>query len=251
VADRPTFSHVPERRGFIGPFSRRQVLGAAIAVIAAGAILVGITAPLGRVTPGGPGDPQATPFVLGPAPANGLRVGDIPPELTIVGPDGTPAPLLDLSGKPVRLADLRGKAVWINFWASWCPPCQSETPVLRDLADAYRDRGLAVVGISVQETSPENVAAYVARYQLQYTDAADSTGDVFRTYRLYALPSQFFIGPEGAIRAIVPAPMTVAGATALIESILPPVGGPSGGSRPSSSQAPSVAPSVAPSPSRR
>jgi hypothetical protein len=51
--------------------------------------------------------------------------------------------------------------------------------------------------------------------------AADSTGQIFRTYRLYALPTQFFIGPEGAIRAIVPPPMTVAGASAIIEKILP------------------------------
>jgi peroxiredoxin len=221
VSDRPTFSHRSDRRGWIGPFSRRQVLGGAIAVVVAAVVLVIVTTPLGKVTQGGPGDPAATPFILGPAPTNGLRVGDIPPELTIRGPDGTPAPLTDLEGRPVQLADLKGKAVWINFWASWCPPCQSETPVLRDLADAYRGRGLAVVGISVQETSPQNVAAYAARYQLQYTIAADSTGDVFRTYRLYALPTQFFVGPEGAIRAIVPAPMTVAGASAIIESILP------------------------------
>ena len=47
--------------------------------------------------------------------------------------------LTDLDGKPVTLADLRGKAVWVNFWASWCPPCQAETPVLRQIAATYRD----------------------------------------------------------------------------------------------------------------
>ena len=242
-------THRPERRGWIGPFSRRQVLGGAIAIIAAGVILTVVTTPLGKVTPGGPNDPQATPFILGPAPVNGLRVGDLPPELTITGPDGQPAQLTDLTGHPVRLADLKGKAVWINFWASWCPPCQSETPVLRDLAAAYQSRGLAVVGISVQETSPENVAAYVDRYQLGYTVAADSTGEIFRTYRLYALPTQFFIGPEGAIRTIVPAPMSVAGAAAIIESILPPPGSGSPSGAPAPSGPASGAPSTGPSPS--
>jgi peroxiredoxin len=198
-----------------------------------------VTTPLGSLTPIGPGDPQATPFVLGAAPANGLRAGEIAPELTITGPNGQPAALTDLQGNLVQLADLRGKAVWINFWASWCPPCQSETPVLRDIANLYRDRGLAVVGISVQESSPANVAAYAAKYQLGYTIAADSTGEIFRSYRLYALPTQFFLGPEGAIRAIVPAPMTMATARARVEALLPT---PSGGLPASPSPAGSDAP---------
>jgi peroxiredoxin len=233
VTDRPEFTHRRVRRGLIGPFGGRQLLGGAIVIIVTGVLLVVVTTPLGAVNPTGPNDPQATPYALGSAPANGLRVGEIPPELTITGSNGQPAALTDLDGKPVQLADLRGKAVWINFWASWCPPCQSETPVLRDIADRYRDRGLAVVGISVQESSPSNVAAYAAKYQLGYTIAADSTGDVFRSYRLYALPTQFFIGPEGAIRAIVPAPMTMARAIAQVEAILPASGSPSADPAPS------------------
>jgi peroxiredoxin len=247
VAERPTVTHRRERRGLIGPFGGRQLLGGALVVVVVAIVLVLVTTPLGSLTPIGPGDPQATQFVLGPAPANGLRAGELPPELTITGPDGQPAALMDLDGQPVHLADLRGKAIWLNFWASWCPPCQAETPVLRDLAARYRDRGLAVVGISVQEASPENVAAYAARYQLDYTIAADSTGEIFRTYRLYGLPTQFFIGPEGAIRAVVPAPLTERAATARIESILPQ---PSSAPSPSASAAPSrsgPAPTIRPS----
>jgi thiol-disulfide isomerase/thioredoxin len=234
VTDRPEFTHRRVRRGLIGPFGGRQLLGGAIVILVTGVLLVVVTTPLGAVNPTVPNDPQATPYALGSAPANGLRVGEIPPELTIMGSDGQPAALTDLDGKPVQLADLRGKAVWINFWASWCPPCQSETPVLRDIADRYRDRGLAVVGISVQESSPANVALYASKYQLGYTIAADLTGDVFRSYRLYALPTQFFLGPEGAIRAIVPAPMTMARAIAQVEAILPATGQatPSGSSAP-------------------
>ncbi|MBA2382780.1 MAG: TlpA family protein disulfide reductase [Chloroflexi bacterium] len=234
MAERGEFTHRRERRGLIGPFGGRQLLAGGLVILVAAVLLVVVTTPLGSVTPIGPGDPQATPFVLGPAPTNGLRAGDLPPELTITGPDGQPAPLTDLQGHPVQLADLHGKAVWLNFWASWCPPCQSETPVLRDMAERYRDRGLVVVGISVQEASPENVAAYAAKYQLGYTIAADSTGAVFRTYRLYALPTQFFIGPEGAIRAVVAAPLRTAGAIAQIEAILPSASG-SGSALPSPS----------------
>lgn len=225
MTDRPGFTHRRERRGLIGPFGGRQLLGAALVILVSAVVLVIVTTPLG--TPGGvgPGDPQATQFVLGPAPTNGLRVGEIPPEFVVPNPGGGTAYLADLDGQPVRLADLRGKAVWINFWASWCPPCQSETPVLRDLAERYRDRGLVVLGISVQESSAANVADYARRYQLGYTIATDSTGEIFRTWRLYGLPTQFFLGPEGAIRAIVPAPMTQARAIVQIEAILPQASG--------------------------
>jgi peroxiredoxin len=144
--------------------------------------------------------------------------------------------LTDLDGRAVRLADLRGKGIWINFWASWCPPCQSETPVVRDVADRFRDRGLVVIGISVQETSVANVAAYAARYQLGYTVAADVTGDIYRLYRPPGLPTSIFIGPDGAVRSFVLAPLREADAVAQVEAILPPT--PS----PSSSWSPSVRP---------
>jgi thiol-disulfide isomerase/thioredoxin len=208
-----------------------------------------VTTPLGSAVPIGPDDPQATQFVLDPNAQIGVHPGDIPPELELIGGDGTTSPLTDLSGRPVRLADLRGKAVWLNFWASWCPPCQSETPVLRDVADEFRDQGLVVIGISVQETSPDNVAAYVARYQLDYVVAADSTGQIFRRYGPRGLPTSIFIGPEGAVRAFVLAPLSRARAEAQVRAILP--GAPASGSpRPTGPGAASPSPlqSAAPAP---
>jgi peroxiredoxin len=209
------------RRGLIGPFSGRQLLAAAMSVVVVAVLLVVVTTPLGSATPIGPNDPQATQFVLNPGAQIGVRPGDIPPELEIAGLAGAREPLRDLAGNPVRLADLRGKAVWLNFWASWCPPCQAETPVIRDVADAYRDRGLVVIGVSVQESSPDNVAAYAARYQLDYRIAADSTGEVYRRYNPPGLPTSIFIGPEGAVRSFVLAPLSEAAARAQIEAILP------------------------------
>jgi peroxiredoxin len=239
VTDRPEFTHRRQRRGLIGPFGGRQLLVGMLAILVSAVVLVVITTPLGNAGGLGPGNPEATQFVLGPAPTNGLQPGQLPPELTIAAADGSPAPLLDLDGKPVQLADLRGKVVWLNFWASWCPPCQSETPILRDLAERYRDRGLVVVGISVQESSADNVRAYAQKYQLGYTIAADVTGAVYAAYRLNGIPSSFFIGPEGAIRSIVRAPMNEGQAIAQIEAVLP--GGGSGA--PSSATPASPAPS--------
>jgi thiol-disulfide isomerase/thioredoxin len=221
VAQRPTFTHRKEKHGLVGPFSGRQLGLAALAVVVAAVGLVIATRPLGSTQPIPPDDPRATPYILGPAPSQGLRPGDLAPDFAVVRGDGTLFQLMDLDGQPVRIYDLRGKAVWINFWASWCPPCQSETPVIRDLAERYADRGLEVVGISVQETNFDDVRAYAERYQLGYTIAPDLSGDIFRLYRLYGLPTQFFVGPEGAIRSVVLAPLDEAAAVAQIEAILP------------------------------
>ena len=78
-----------------------------------------------------------------------------------------------------------------------------------------------LVAISVQETSPADVAAYAARYQLPYTIGFDGDGAIFRAYKAYGLPTQVFIDPNGVISSIVGAPLDEAGAAAHIEPILP------------------------------
>jgi thiol-disulfide isomerase/thioredoxin len=222
MSDRPAFSHKRERHGVIGPFSGRQLVLAFAAVVVAAVVLVGVTTPLGN-TADGPAvvDPRATAYILSSPPATGLAVGAMAPEFTIVNDDGSTYQLTDLDGNPIRLADLRGKAVWVNFWTTWCPPCQSEVPILRDLAKRYKDRGLEVVAISVQETSPADVAAYAARYDLGYTIGFDGSGKIFHEYKAFGLPTQIFIDENGVIASIVGAPLDEAAAVAQIEAILP------------------------------
>jgi peroxiredoxin len=235
--ERPEFQHRPERHGLIGPFSGRQ-LGAVLGIVAlTGIVLVGVTRPLGTTAGAGPGDPRPTAYLLS-SPTTGLEIGSLAPELSGTRADGTPWALTDVSGRPVRLATLRGKGVWLNFWASWCPPCQAETPVLRDTYDAYKDRGLALIGISVQETNPADVGAYAAKYDLSYTIAADLSADVWHLYRGYGLPTHVFIDPEGRIRKIIAGPLTAAQAAAEVEAILPPSSGEAPGSPTSSSPSP-------------
>jgi peroxiredoxin len=221
VTDRPGFTHRRERHGLVGPFGGRQIAVAVLAIALVAVVLLIATRPLGSIDPIGPNDPRATQFVLDPNARIGVREGQIAPELEVGLDDGTTYRLTDLDGQPVRLADLRGRGVWLNFWASWCPPCQSETPILRDLAEQYADEGLVVVGISVQETSEADVRAYAERYQLGYTIAADVSGHIFRLYRPPGLPTQIFIGPDGAIRSVVLAPLTAAAAEAQIRAIIP------------------------------
>ncbi len=244
AAEPPGFRHDRARHGLVGPFSGRQLLGVFVAVLTVAVVFIVVTAPLGQVGAVGPGDPKPTPYILSSPPAEGLKAGDAAPELGFTRADGTAFQLTDLGGKPVRLDALRGRAVWINFWASWCPPCQAETPVLRTLATAYADRGLTVIGISVQETSIDDVRAYADTYSLPYTIAADLDADIFHRYKVFGLPTQFFIGPDGVIRDVVYRPLEASEASTIIESILPP----EGSAAPSPSGSPAAAPSPSPEP---
>jgi peroxiredoxin len=208
----------PIRRRGVGPFSLRQVTITIVAIMGAAIIGTLATVKIGSTNQPLP-VPDPSAFLIG-SPIPGLNIGDLAPELTITNDDGTATGLTDLQGNPIRLADLRGKAVWLNFWASWCPPCQYETPTLRTIDQDYRDKGLVVIGIQVQQIT-DDAQQYADRYELTYPIGSDVTGDVFHTYRVFALPTQFFIDPNGVIRKIVNGPLDEAGAAALVNSILP------------------------------
>ena len=208
----------------MGPFSLRQVAATLGAVVIASVLITLATTPIGPSTPGIP-NPAASAYLLR-SPIPGLKVGDLAPELTGTLDDGSAFELVDLGGHPIRLADLRGRGVWINFWATWCPPCQQETPTLRAMDEKYRDRGLSLIAIQVQQTAEEG-RRYADRYGLRYTIGQDVSAVVFHAYRVFALPTQFFIDPQGIIRAVVNGPLDETRASQLIESILPATPGPS------------------------
>lgn len=219
MAQRPEFTHRPTKHGLIGPFGGRQIAIGIVLVVVAAVALVAITSPLGTTRPSGPGDPRATSYLVG-SPTIGLAPGSVPPGFNIELGDGKSFQLTDLDGRPLRLEDYRGKAVWVVFWASWCPPCQAETPVLRDVYNEYRARGLELIAVEIQETVDVG-QRYAESYGLRYTIGADVSGHVFRAWRGYALPTHFFIGPEGRIRYVVSLPLDRATAVGYVEAVLP------------------------------
>ncbi len=204
-------------RPFVGPFSMLQVVAVMVAVLTTALVLVFVNTPLAH--PATPGLPTpGSGFVPVGEEVEGLRIGDIAPELA-GDVNGETVQLTDLDGQPIRLADLRGRPVWINFFATWCPPCQEETPVLRDAYAAHAADGLALVAVSVQETTADDVRAYVQRYSLGYTVGFDATSAVFHTYRAFGLPTQFFLDKSGVIRNVVLGPVT----RDQVEAILAPL----------------------------
>jgi thiol-disulfide isomerase/thioredoxin len=209
-----------ESRGLVGPFTGRQIAVAVAAVGLVAVVLTVATAPITAPTPSlAPAAPAATQYAVGPA-GEGLAVGQRPPELTLPGPGGSPVPAITLDGEPISLADLRGKVVWVDFWASWCPPCQAETPVLREVEVRHRDDGLAMVGVSVQESSADDVRRHVRTYGIEYPIVADLTGSIFRTWRVYGLPTQFLLDRNGTIRAVVQGPVDAETAESLVAPLL-------------------------------
>lgn len=207
------------RPGLVGPFSGRHIALALAIVVGTAAVIALVTAPIADPGPAQP-SPGATFFVIG-APVEGLKPGDRAPELGTEA-DGATQPLLDLAGRPIRLADLRGRPVWLNLFATWCPPCQYETPVLQQVFERHAADDLALVAVSVLDTSAQDVRAYATTYGLTYTIGFDATSAVFRTYQAYGLPTHYFIDREGLIRAVWRGPLTVAQAEAFLAPLLAP-----------------------------
>ncbi|HSR08786.1 MAG TPA: TlpA disulfide reductase family protein [Bryobacteraceae bacterium] len=107
--------------------------------------------------------------------------------------------LADASGAKVALADYKGKVVLLNFWATWCGPCKVEIPWFIEFNKTYKDRGLAVVGVSLDDDGWKSVKPYLAEKKIDYTvvvgnDAVSkSYGDV------ESLPTTFIIDQDGRI----------------------------------------------------
>ena len=207
------------RPGLIGPFSARQIVVFLVVLLAAGGLLAFITAPINPpATP--PPSPGASFYVIG-EPTEGLTPGDTAPELEGVV-DGATITLQDLDGAPIRLSDLRGRPVWLTFFATWCPPCQQETPVLRAAYEAHRTEGLELIAVSVQETTPDDVRAYADTYGLEFPIGFDATSAIFHTYQAYGLPTHLFIDRDGIIRDVWRGPLTTPQAEQLLAPLLAP-----------------------------
>jgi cytochrome c biogenesis protein CcmG/thiol:disulfide interchange protein DsbE len=133
--------------------------------------------------------------------AYGFRVNprDIPSPL--VGRPASAFALQTLEGAPLALEAQRGKVVVLNFWASWCyPACYEEAPVLERNWRAYRDRGVVVIGVDIQD-SPEAAQKFTRDFGLSFPNVRDTTGQVSVDYGVYGVPETFFIDRGGRIRA--------------------------------------------------
>ncbi len=141
-------------------------------------------------------------IALSQVPASATASGVIPsPRQGFAAPDFT---LETLDGRQVTLSELRGKAVVVNLWASWCPPCRAEMPALQAAYEADRDRGLEILAVDMTwQDREEDARQFVDDFGLTFPIPLDRDGTVARQYLMRALPSTFFVGPDGIIRKVV------------------------------------------------
>ena len=107
----------------------------------------------------------------------------------------------DLSGKRIRLSDYRGKVVLVNFWATWCGPCQFEIPVFVKMKRQYQKRGFEVIGISMDDGAQEQVEEFVRQYEINYPVVMGAEARLDAFGRISGLPTSVIINREGRIHS--------------------------------------------------
>lgn len=115
--------------------------------------------------------------------------------------------LPDLDGKRYQLSDLKGKVVVINFWATWCAPCRKEIPDLRAIYDEYKDQGVEILGISLDQIDKSQIRKFVKNFKVNYPILHGTQSELNKILNAYQtgqfLPTTFIIDREGVIRDVL------------------------------------------------
>jgi len=126
-------------------------------------------------------------------------------------------PLVSGSGS-LTMAQLRGKPVFMDFFATWCPPCNAEAPMVNAAYKRYASQGLQVIGVDVQENA-QKAKQFVDQHQLTYPAVVDS-GTLSDQYKINGMPVGVFIDKTGVVRKIEVGQLSPDQLSADIKSIL-------------------------------
>lgn len=147
--------------------------------------------------------------IQGCMPAADAKEGEVAatvvPVVSSVPKVGALAPsieLTDLDGNVVNLADYHGKIVLLNFWATWCPPCQSEIPGFVDVYEDLNEDGLEIVAVSVGEKESV-VVSFAEEKGMNFSVLLDQDGTIAKKYLVRSIPTNVFVDREGVVRRIV------------------------------------------------
>jgi peroxiredoxin len=139
-----------------------------------------------------------------------VKVGSVAPDFV----------LTDLQGKEHRLSDYRGKGVFLNFWGTWCKPCEKEMPYINRQYDVYKKQGVEVLAVNVGETKL-SVQKFADRFGLTFPIMIDREDQVMNAYDVGQLPATFLIDKNGKVKKIITGTMTEEMVKQYMESIKP------------------------------
>lgn len=106
--------------------------------------------------------------------------------------------LQDLDGNEISLSDFKGRSVVLNFWATYCPPCEKEMPYLNNIYEEYKGKGIEVLAVNAKEPRII-VSPFVEEKNLKFPVLLDRTGTIVDQYKILNLPVTFFIDENGTI----------------------------------------------------
>ena len=137
---------------------------------------------------------------------------DNEPSLRAMGEITRPAPVMmmnTLDGETINLGYAQGQVTLVNFWGTWCEPCIRELPALQQAHEDLSDQGLLIVGVNLTDgeiaeygNDISAIAAFLEEYGVTYPIALDYEGEATKAYRVFPLPTSFFIDTQGQIRYV-------------------------------------------------
>ena len=126
-----------------------------------------------------------------------IRVGLPAPDFTLPG----------LDGKKVSLSDYRGKVVFVNIWATWCPPCVEEMPSMQNLYQKLKSENFEIMAVSIDSQGAKVVAPFMKKYKLTFPALIDSMGTSKRIYKTTGVPESYIIDKDGILAKKVIGPL--------------------------------------------
>lgn len=176
----------------IDPRRRLNLLGllASVAAILVGALLL--------IRPSIESSRNSSVGLIGPANKT-VQAGDLAPDFELAA----------LDGRRIKLSDLKGQPVLVNFWATWCPPCKAEMPLIIDAYRAHQAGGLRVLAIdTTANDNVQDVKNFVAQHQMPFDVLLDVDDSVGGGWNTLGLPSSYFIDKTGKVVSVRVGQMT-------------------------------------------